>query len=529
MLFAFSDFALNLNLCITLALLFFPGCTAKPYLADSHDAFRRFIGHRGLSRSKAAPPICQGKTFEKSIVEVSTKVSKTMQKLVSDVASPMSSVGIYYGFSPRSMGKHAGSNRPKTPKPKGLRDTMSDALEELRFMRMELEALRKELHEMQQLKPSFAERGLASGEDDKHHDDVTAPLVNRRDRQRDFEKLALEIEKWAEELLFEQKGDAFGWTEVRCNKMFQGMNRDERTTTFLKWMKDSRGNLATPSDEREYPCIKMYATIDAPLEEVCLYLSQAQYKDDYNDLIERHMDLEEITPHSKVCWGQTPQILFLKPRDFVTYCSHRWLRDGTQVMVNQACKDQTGTVQEDRPMAYALRGANYISRHPDDPEKTRICMVSHGNPGSDVPKWAMKTAVNSLVPIEPFKLFHKINQGIQNCREELEQKSRQLDDMELVSSGGVSRRPAGLAQLGYACFWPEGGGIQEGGADTAASTTTPPVPGNQRRSEYPSAPIDSLTLGSKADDDCNISDVLPSLVSASADRAADEALTTPSK
>ena len=29
--------------------------------------------------------------------------------------------------------------------------------------------------------------------------------------------------------------------------------------------------------------------------------------------------------------------------------------------------------------------------------------------------------------------------------------------------GGRSPRPAGMAQLGYACFWPNGGGIKEGG------------------------------------------------------------------
>ena len=29
--------------------------------------------------------------------------------------------------------------------------------------------------------------------------------------------------------------------------------------------------------------------------------------------------------------------------------------------------------------------------------------------------------------------------------------------------GGRSPRPAGMAQLGYACFWPNGGGVKEGG------------------------------------------------------------------
>jgi hypothetical protein len=70
-----------------------------------------------------------------------------------------------------------------------------------------------------------------------------------------------------------------------------------------------------------------------------------------------------------------------------------------------------------------------------------------------------------MAPSEPFKFFHKVNASVQRRRLELEER---LDEMgmetEMVSTppGGPTRRPAGLAQLGYACFWPEGGGQQEG-------------------------------------------------------------------
>jgi hypothetical protein len=446
---------------------------------------RKIIGPHGLLRSvpalrlysstkergNAGNGTSRGPLLELT-AEVSTKVRKQVQSMAEDVLrgakGSLSSSGLYYGVSPETLQRHTaranrGSIEYVTPHRKGMRDTMSDTLEELRLMRQEMEALRKELREMQS---SFQTGQLedqelrATGEGPG---DELAAAVKRRKRQREFEQISVEVERWAERVLDE--GEEEGWAEIKCNKMFQSMNRDGRTRAYLKWLKDSRGQFADPNDDREYPCIKMYSTIDAPLEEVCLYLSQPQYKDEYNDLIDRHKDLDEITPHSKICHGQTPQILFLKPRDFVTFCSHRWLRDGTQVVVNQACEDDTGTIlNKDRPMAFAIRGANFISRHPDDPDKTQIFMLAHGNPGRDVPMWAIKTAVNSLVPIEPFKLFHKMNQGILNNREELEQASRRMDETELVSSGGVSRRPAGLAQLGYACFWPNGGGVQEGGA-----------------------------------------------------------------
>jgi hypothetical protein len=406
-------------------------------------------------------------------MECSTAVRNRLKKVTGDVLQgakgPLSSAGLYYGVSPNSMERqYAGRSdeRPtsarKTPRKARQRDAMTEALEELRLMRLEMEALRREFHEMQSKIP------FGEGADDREVDDGQSTkderaTAKRRKRRHEFERISAEVERWAKEILKEGEDD--GWVEVKCNKMFQTMNRDGQTRVYIKWMKDSRGKLANPGDDREYPCIKMYSTIDAPLDEVCLYLAQAQFAEEYNSLIDRFQDLEEISTHSKVCLGQTPQILFLKPRSFVTFCSHRWLRDGTQIVINQACDDATGEILDKQHLlAYAIRGANFIARHPNDPDKTQITMLSHGNPGHDVPVWAIKTAVNSLAPIESFRLFHKLNQGVLNNLEDLRKKSRQMDETELVSSGGISRRPAGLAQLGYACFWPNGGGIQEGRA-----------------------------------------------------------------
>lgn len=68
--------------------------------------------------------------------------------------------------------------------------------------------------------------------------------------------------------------------------------------------------------------------------------------------------------------------------------------------------------------------------------------------------------MNALAPIEPFKLFHKINEQVQKNQLELGERFRRA---EMVSSvpPGRSRRPGGMAQLGYACFWPNGGGSVE--------------------------------------------------------------------
>lgn len=90
-----------------------------------------------------------------------------------------------------------------------------------------------------------------------------------------------------------------------------------------------------------------------------------------------------------------------------------------------------------------------------------ITMISHAKPGGNVPGWATKTAVNALAPIEPFKIFHKINESVKRNQPKLRER---LQEAEMVSlPGGRSPRPAGLAQLGYACFWPNGGGKIDGG------------------------------------------------------------------
>ena len=91
---------------------------------------------------------------------------------------------------------------------------------------------------------------------------------------------------------------------------------------------------------------------------------------DYNDLVIKYRDLEDLSPHSKICWSQCPQILFIKPRDFVTFCHHQWKKDGSQIILNQAVDhdDVPAILEEGKASvcrAYALRGANckYVLIH----------------------------------------------------------------------------------------------------------------------------------------------------------------------
>jgi len=111
-----------------------------------------------------------------------------------------------------------------------------------------------------------------------------------------------------------------------------------------------------------------------------------------------------------------------------------------------------------------------FTRSPDDPEKTLIHIVAHANPGGGIPQWAAKTAVNAMAPIEPYKLFHKINENVQRNRPQLRERLQQAEMVGSSLPNGRSPRPAGMAQLGYACFWPNGGGVYEGNPRKSSDT-----------------------------------------------------------
>ena len=210
--------------------------------------------------------------------------------------------------------------------------------------------------------------------------------------------------------------------------------------------------------------------------------------------------------------------MFIQPRDFVTYCRHRWLNNGrVQFITNQACEhtsssddddsddnDDATTPTSSKYRAYSLRGATLISpcsstlqdneEQEKKIERTTIIMLSHCNCGNDIPEWAVRTAVGILAPIKPFEIIHRIEIGIQNARYELEKAEEESSIMKASSSSIMkkatasssssslswssdddddergkkriitrrrSSRPAGIAQMGYGAFWPDGGGLLE--------------------------------------------------------------------
>ena len=97
--------------------------------------------------------------------------------------------------------------------------------------------------------------------------------------------------------------------------------------------------------------------------------------------------------------------------------------------------------------------------------------MAHCRPGGGLPEWATKTAVKALAPIEPFKLFHKINDQVIRNQDQLRKLVQEAEEKRSSMPPGRTSRRGGFAQIGYACFWPNGGGKEEQ-ADAANSKSS---------------------------------------------------------
>ena len=335
-------------------------------------------------------------------VTVLKKMSKFPRTMAAQIRNynPPKHLGQYYGLEPDKIFPYQSKSQQQLQDSKTVVDpqvamanTLTETLEEMKNMRKELQSLRRELYEMRKKITGEQDLTLEGLVQEEEIDPEVTRLAQQK-RQRYFDRVGGDIEKWARQHLFNNDvAIDTGWVEVNCNKeVSKYANADGRTKVYVNWMKDSRGKLAFPSDQREYPCIKIYSTLDAPLEDVCTYLSREEHMADYNFILTAQKDLEEIAPHAKICWAASPQVLFIKPREFVTFVCHRWFKDGSVVVLNQACdhKDAPAVIDEGKGKAcrgYALRGATFFSPHPQDRQKTKIAMIAHAAPGGDLPQW----------------------------------------------------------------------------------------------------------------------------------------------
>lgn len=138
-----------------------------------------------------------------------------------DVFSHAKKVGVYYGISSDTISKAKG------PKRLSLSDSMYETLEELKLLRLEMERMRKEMHTLKR-------KMVADGDLEEDSEESRAKSIQAKSKsRREYEKLAVEIEKWAKVQLKETEED--GWREVPCNKMMKkSLNPMDKTKAYIK-------------------------------------------------------------------------------------------------------------------------------------------------------------------------------------------------------------------------------------------------------------------------------------------------------
>lgn len=203
---------------------------AGPSFSQWTEGFSR-RGKFSLSRSIPALSLWEkqreasSKTLEVAVKRI-RKHSSIVKLPKIDVSSELGKSGVYYGITPATLTK--ASSKGDTKKRMNLNDSMYEALEELRILRQEMEKMRKE---MQTMRSNMLLDGDLEVEDTEEEKDRKMMLHRRR--AKETEKLSLEIENWAYQILKETEAE--GWKDVDCSKMMRkSLNPTGRTTASIK-------------------------------------------------------------------------------------------------------------------------------------------------------------------------------------------------------------------------------------------------------------------------------------------------------
>jgi uncharacterized coiled-coil protein SlyX len=120
-----------------------------------------------------------------------------------------------------------------------LADILGETLLELREMREVIAALREEMQSMKEdfsrHKPSREDQSLAfPGDSSFESTQQQVGPFRAHEKNRVYEMLGMEIEKWALSLL-QEKGEDSGWKEIKCNSMMnKKFNKRGQTRCFIK-------------------------------------------------------------------------------------------------------------------------------------------------------------------------------------------------------------------------------------------------------------------------------------------------------
>jgi hypothetical protein len=220
---------------IFLLVLFSASTPNSLWSAEAGPSFSELtqaISRRGIySLSKSIPALSvwesqRGSSASSKLMEVAVKRKRKpnikLPKI--DVRSGLSDGGFYYGITRDTLTQ---ASTAKAKRRMNLSDSMYEALEELKFLRQEMEKMRKEVQTLRG--KMFMDEDL---EVDSEEDKAKKIMLQRR-RAKEADKLSTDIENWASQILEETEED--GWKPVECSKMMRkSLNPEGQTIASLK-------------------------------------------------------------------------------------------------------------------------------------------------------------------------------------------------------------------------------------------------------------------------------------------------------
>ena len=220
--------------------------------SDNSNGIRIIRSRRRLKQlpfDAAAPPAILHVVKQK-VKKRRLKVPKVPIRNLSIPKVPLEEIessGIYYGITKSTLEKanQSSGDDAKNRRPRSVQQSMHEALEELRTMRQEMEKMRLEMESMKQsiiseednedegMSTRSGDGAANNGSSDAAAQQKASAQALRR-RQKEYDKIAAEVERWAEKLIYEETEED-GWSEVNCNKMMrQKLNASGQTKAYIK-------------------------------------------------------------------------------------------------------------------------------------------------------------------------------------------------------------------------------------------------------------------------------------------------------
>jgi len=170
-----------------------------------------------------------------------------------------------------------------------------------------------------------------------------------------------------------------GWVQVTKKDGIEVWKRD---ASDIETGSFPQGVGPKKSGRGKFLCVRAQGIIDANINEVYKLFQTNDYVLEYNSMCQECLDVGWLDPSTKLTWASSKRIGPILPRDFVTRCHYRRLRDGTVVLATMSepllCEEFRQGGEYCR-MDVTLGG--YLLRPIDNGRKTEFSMLSLANPG----------------------------------------------------------------------------------------------------------------------------------------------------